>query len=293
MHRALEQRRRAVDHLVEGVVGHGLVLAAGAVKDDAAVVARLVEDRLGERALADARLAGDERHVAGALFDPREQIAQDRALGGAADDAAVGERGKLVRAPLARAVARRGRRSAAGLERLARGARRGEALLGPLGQEAQHPQLEIGRNALDAIGRGQGMLIALRVQHLPLRAGKGRLAAQHLVDHRAERVEIAAGVERATIDLLRAHVGRRAGEHGVGEVGRVGGAGEPEVEDLHVAAIGDHDVRRLEIAVHDAGGGQALERVEDLRAGGVEARQVAARLRCARSGAGRPRAPAP
>ena len=164
LHRALEQRGRAVDHLVERVVGDGLVLATGAAQDDAAGVARLVEDGLGERALADARLARDERHVAALAARALEQIAQDRALGGASDDAAVGERGKLVRAPLARAVPRRRRRGAARLERLTRGARRGEALLGTLGQKAQHPQLEIGRDALDAIRRRQRVLVALRVR---------------------------------------------------------------------------------------------------------------------------------
>ena len=66
LHGALEQRGGAVDDLVERVVGDGLVLAARAAQHDATGLARLVEDRLGERALADARLARDERHVAGA-----------------------------------------------------------------------------------------------------------------------------------------------------------------------------------------------------------------------------------
>ena len=86
-----------------------------------------------------------------ALLRALEEIEEDGALGGAPDDAAVGERGELVRAPLAGAMARRRRRRAARLERLTRGARRLEALLGALGQQPQHPQLEIGRDAFHAV----------------------------------------------------------------------------------------------------------------------------------------------
>ena len=75
--------------------------------------------------------------------------------------------------------------------------------------------------------------------------------------------------------LLRRHVARRAEDHvrtgvrlvSVARAGRCGQqAGEPEVEQLHVAVGAHHDVLRLDVAMHDAGGVRGGERLGELRA---------------------------
>ena len=100
----------------------------------------------------------------------------------------------------------------------------------------------------------------------------------------AERKEIAAPVELLATRLLGRHRGQRA--HGVtglghpvrpqharrlgelvGDVRQMRGQlRQPEVEYFHLAVIGDEDVRRLDVAVHDAGMMGSLEGVGDLTA---------------------------
>ncbi len=101
-------------------------------------------------------------------------------------------------------------------------------------------------------------------QNFARRTDERRLADHHLVDHGAERVEVGGGAERPPLDLLGRHIGRRAGQHRRRKIGRVVGAGQPEVEQLDVALGRDLDVRRLEVAMDDAVGAQTVERFEDL-----------------------------
>ena len=72
-------------------------------------------------------------------------------------------------------------------------------------------------------------------------------AGEDLVEHQAERVDVAARRDLAAGELLGRHVGRRAGAQHF-----AGGAGEAEVGDPDLAAAVEHDVRRLEIAMDDA-----------------------------------------
>ncbi len=122
---------------------------------------------------------------------------------------------------------------------------------------------------------------------------KGRRAGQHLVEHDAQRVEVAAPVG-AAVRLLGRHVLGRADQQPAfgharplvvrtGFVARdVAQAGDAEVEHLDqlgvlalvAGAADDHDVLGLEIAVHDAhvvrhaDGGQHLRQdVDDARVG--------------------------
>lgn len=78
-----------------------------------------------------------------------------------------------------------------------------------------------------------------------------------LVQHAAEGVEVAAVVDVVAADLLRRHVVRGAhGDAGTGESGGeadvVPESGYAEVADLHRAVAEPHDVRGLQIPVHDA-----------------------------------------
>ena len=80
-------------------------------------------------------------------------------------------------------------------------------------------------------------------------------SGEHLVKDEAERIEIALRTDGRAADLFRAHVGGCAEDRpGPGEPGHFGIVehGETEVEHLHAAFAGEHEVRRLEVPVEDA-----------------------------------------
>ena len=85
-------------------------------------------------------------------------------------------------------------------------------------------------------------------------AGERRLARDHLVEHDAEGVDVAPAVDRRALGLLGREVGGRPHDRaGLGQVLLgVGGPGDAEVGDLHVAVGVDEHVARLHVAVHDA-----------------------------------------
>ena len=98
-------------------------------------------------------------------------------------------------------------------------------------------------------------------------AAHRRLAGDHLVHHRAERVEIGAGVGLLRARLLRRNVEQRSHD-GAGRAVlerrlRLGELGQAEVEHLHVAVGPQHDVFRLDVAVDDAGVVRGGERAGD------------------------------
>jgi hypothetical protein len=117
-------------------------------------------------------------------------------------------------------------------------------------------------------------------------SGERTSAGQHLEQHDAEGVDVAAAVELEAARLLGRHVRRRAHHLRPGGqirvvAGRRGQLGDPEVDDLHrvpaAVAAHDEDVGRLEIAVEDAGP--------------VRRRQAARTLRHDRERAGRRQRP--
>ena len=91
-----------------------------------------------------------------------------------------------------------------------------------------------------------------------------RLAAQDLVHHHADGVEVGARVHLLALHLLGREVRRRA-EQGplLGDRrSDAGAAREAEVEDRRTPALVHQHVRRLEVAVHDARVVHARERLE-------------------------------
>ncbi len=90
---------------------------------------------------------------------------------------------------------------------------------------------------------------------LHARAGERRIAGEHLVRHRAERVDVAARVDRPlTHRLLGRHVLRRAerqsGLRHARAAGRLHGERDAEVGDERVPVL-QQDVLRLDVAVDD------------------------------------------
>ena len=144
-----------------------------------------------------------------------------------------------------------------------------EAARGGLGHRAAHGGVERRRDLMAAgAGPRHGLGEVLRGQRQGRGPGVGRLPGQHLVQGAAEGVDVGAVVERRVGGgLLRAHVLRRperdadGGDRGVRP--RPGhGAGDPEVRDDGVA-LGEEDVLRLDVPMHDApavGVGEAVGR---------------------------------
>ena len=88
------------------------------------------------------------------------------------------------------------------------------------------------------------------------------MASDHeLVADDAQTEDVGAVVERLTTNLLRRHVRHRTSNeprsrHGVHERGRVGGLrhrrGDPEIQHLDDPPRREHDIGRLDVAMHDA-----------------------------------------
>ena len=101
----------------------------------------------------------------------------------------------------------------------------------------------------------------------------GRLAGEQLVEHRAEQVDVGAGVDRGAVARrqLGGHVGGGT-EHladvaGAGqELGQLvaGAHGDAPVEQVGLAVVAEHDVARLEVEVDDAAGVGVVDGVADL-----------------------------
>jgi len=86
------------------------------------------------------------------------------------------------------------------------------------------------------------------------------------VEDTTERVDVGPAVDAGALDLLRGDVGDRADEHALaGQALRGRGVlREPEVAQPRLVA-GDEDVRRLDVAMDQAGGVRDVERSGDVR----------------------------
>jgi hypothetical protein len=91
-------------------------------------------------------------------------------------------------------------------------------------------------------------------------AEERRPPRDHLVEHRAERVEIGARFGGSAECLLGRHVRDGADHHAFdGEARAIAGDREAEVAELRRAVGGQPDVARLHVAVDDAGVVRVLE----------------------------------
>ncbi len=134
-----------------------------------------------------------------------------------------------------------------------------------LGERAHHDHIElvrdVGPQRRGRLRRGGEVLHRDLDRRL---AVERRLAGQQLVEDDAERVEVGARVDLASLGLLGREVLRRADDRArLGHLARAG-ARDPEVRHLHAALAVDEDVVRLDVAVHDAVPVCEAQRREDL-----------------------------
>ena len=126
-------------------------------------------------------------------------------------------------------------------------------LRGVLLQQAQDQGFERGR-AIGAVPAGgdRWRVEVLADDRHALVPHERRPAADHLIEHGAQCVEVGAGRDLAAHGLLRRHVAHRADHHaGLGQPRTVGGHRQAPVADLGSAVGGQPDVAWLDVAVDD------------------------------------------
>ncbi len=155
-------------------------------------------------------------------------------------------------------------------QRLRKLRRRGEPIRRQLLERGHHRRLDVARNRV-ALGGERAGALGDHARHHRLRGGAGerRVAREHLVEHRAQGVDVGAGGDLALAHrLLGAHVVRRAERHaGLGHPAPAGLAGrerDAEVGDQRLAVV-QQDVLGLDVAVDHAVAVGVVERRRPLR----------------------------
>jgi hypothetical protein len=267
---AAERLRHVVGDAVEGLEGHRLALVAAARQHQRrrdVGLAHRAREGADQRRLADARLAEDEH--------------QPRSQGGAVPGG--GQRGELLVAAdqLDRRHQRRRRRDG-GRPRLGvtEAAGDGRPAGPPLGldlQEVAAQRGQIGRDTgLERLGRHRLDLLLVD-EDLQEVAAERHPSGQRLVQHRAHRVPVGGGGDADAGGLLGRHVVDGADGATIGGLPRRIGVGDQaEVEEDDAAGAIDHDVRRLHVAVDQAGVVQDAQAAHQLAQGVAQAPLVEA-----------------
>ena len=112
-------------------------------------------------------------------------------------------------------------------------------------------------------------------------ARERRLAGEHLVEQRSERVEVAPRPGGFAQRLLGREIGDRADQSAAAHSRAGLGGGQAEVAEPGAAVVVDPDVRRLQVAVHDPARVRVLEGAGDVSGdlGGARDLEMAAQQR--------------
>ena len=130
------------------------------------------------------------------------------------------------------------------------------AVFGILGHGGHDDGLVLGRDRL-VDGRGQRGVLTYVLVGDGYRAvtGKGGASGDHFVQHDAERVDVAAGIDGLALGLLGRKVsGRTHHRTGLGEAfaGVTDGSGNAEIGDLHLAVAVYEHIARFDVPMDDA-----------------------------------------
>ena len=144
------------------------------------------------------------------------------------------------------------------------------ALVTRFGQAFTHDALQLCGRVRDEARERRGLVFEHRDGDVARRLALERHAPRdHFIQHHAERPHVGAWVRLQPARMLGRHVigrppDRARNSRRVGARRRVrvnaremlwfDELGEAEVQHLHDVVVPDHDVRRLDVAVHDAGG---------------------------------------
>ena len=248
--------RQRVDDAVERLVGHALALVAAPLQhhDVGRRRPHLVDEVAHQRALAHARLAAHVHGHAGAGARALPRRLERGELGAPPDEArlAMGRRRQLRR----RVGAQEPLVELLGAEALAR----------VPAQQADAERVEIGRHVGRQRARRHRLAPLLLQEHLERRADEGHAAGERLVEHDADGVPVGLGPDLAPRRLLGRHVVGGADDADVALARAIGRRlRQAEVEQHHAPGLGlDEDVRRLDVAMHDAGGVQRAHAARQL-----------------------------
>ena len=128
----------------------------------------------------------------------------------------------------------------------------GEALVGVLGQRSEDDVVDGLRDLCQAAGRRHPTLGDLLHDEQLIVRPEQPSTSEHLPQDDARLEHVGARVYRAPEALLRRQVRvlafDRAG-HRLGDP--LLGPGDTEVDELHLTVVGDHDVLRVDVPVHD------------------------------------------
>ena len=265
---ARQHARQAVEQRFPRVEPHVLADATPPRAHEIAALAKCMRDLREQPRLADPRRARYDaygRPEANVIADAEQR----RELLLAADERVcrAGRRGAVR----ARCRRRRIARELGGHCRRRRALRR-------IARQQRHAQaIEIGRNLREQHRGWQRIEARLVVAHLRELADVRRPTDERLVEHRADRVHIGRGADRAAQHLLGRHVLDGAGEQIGIEIGLA--RGKPEIEQHHAAVGADANVRRFDVAMNDADRVECREPVRELRERHAQPEIVEARLR--------------
>ncbi len=143
------------------------------------------------------------------------------------------------------------RRQVNGMEKFLR---RGEALCRVLGQRAHHGVGNLNRNLGRNLVRRDRRLVEVSHHDLVIvRTLDGQSPREQLVQRNPDSVDVGPRRSFAAVHLLGRYIVERAQQKACPcEFGAVAGEGYAEIEQFHETALGDHDVRRFDVAVNDA-----------------------------------------
>ena len=132
-------------------------------------------------------------------------------------------------------------------------------------QQPEHKAFERRREIASMRRRQLGLIVKNRVRNRDLLIPTKWLSSgEHLVEHDTERPQVRTSVHVLAPDLLRRHIGHRPEADAGFAQTLIPRFGQSKVEDPHRAVGQQHDVARLQVAVHDSGGVCGLQPFSDL-----------------------------